>query len=278
MPLNRQSLSFRPATGEDAPAVAALYRRSGLPGAPADPGLFERMVQTGNAFLVAEADQAVHGAVRLWDDEGIGWFDFLVSGRPWAGLELVRAVERRCQDRGLRLVRAKCPENGLLPDYFARFGYLPIGRGTDDRGEPELLLERRLPLLTVREQRRTDAAAIGSLTGEDPWVFEQGARPGWFVAADGDRVVGVIQCAATRSGIARISEPLVLDAYRGRALEVWMVDRAALYAETNGFHTAEIDAAPPLERYRRELEDRYWQREGDTWRRVFFTPRASEDD
>lgn len=270
--------SFRLATSEDAPAVADLYARSRLAGAPASPGDFERLVQTGNAFLLAEREGRIEGAVRTWDEEGIGWFDLLVSARPWAGAELVRAVERRCQDRGIRLLRSRCPDTPLLADYFGWLGHLPIGRGTADDGTPELLLERRLPLLTVREQRRADAEAIGRIAGHDPWVFEQGALPGWFVAADGDRVVGVISCTDSGGGLARVSPPVLLAEYAGRGLDLWMVDRAAEYAETHGFHTAEMEAVPSLEAIRKGLEDRYWVREGATWRRVFFTPKPRDED
>ncbi len=268
----------RVADTEDAEAMADLYRSSTLAGAPAARGLVERLMQTGNAFLVADDDPFLDGAVRFHEEEGIGWFDLLVSARPWAGAELVRAVERRFQDRGLRLSRAYAPESRALQEYFARLGYLPIGRRTTGTGESELLLERRLPLLTVREQRRSDAAAIGELTGEDPWIFEQGARPGWFVASDGDRVVGVTQVAETGKGLARIRVPVLAEGYSGRGLEVWMLDRAATYAETNGFHTAEIDADPALDHERKVLEERYWVREGSAWRRVFFTPKSADDD
>jgi GNAT superfamily N-acetyltransferase len=273
------AFSYRPADPDDAQQVAALYRASGLGDAPAAATLFLQLVQTGHAFLVAERGAELTGAVRTRDEEGIGWFDLLVSAEPWAGAGLVRAVERACQDRGIRLVRARCPDAFPLPDYFGRLGYLPIGRQVDEAGEPELLLERRLPLLTVREQRRSDAEAIGQLIDEDPWVFEQGARPGWFVASDGDRVVGVIQVADGGAGLARVRAPSLLPSYRGRNLELWMLDRAATYAETNGYHSAMVPADPNLDALRRGLEDRYWQREGDSWRRVFFVPRpAGEDD
>lgn len=270
--------TFRLATGDDGPTVAALYRDAGIPGAPTASGDFERLVQTGNSFLVAEAEGRIDGAVRSWDEEGIGWFEHLVSARPWAGAQLVRAVERGCQDRGIRLLRCRCPDVGIFGDYFGWLGHLPIGRGTDAAGEPELLLERRLPLLTVREQRRADAAAIGKVAGLDPWVFEQGALPGWFVAADGERVVGVVSCADAGHGLAQISPPRLVAGYGGRNLELWMIDRATDYAETNGFHTAEMGAAPGLQGVSKGLEDRYWVREGELWRRVFFTPRAEEDE
>jgi ribosomal protein S18 acetylase RimI-like enzyme len=272
------TFSFRLATTDDARAAATAYEGSGLPGAPASPAEFERLTQTGHAFLVAEAEGRVFGAIRVREDEGIAWFDLLVSRRPWAGAQLVRAVERRAQDRGIRLVRAVCPDGGILPDYFARLGYLPIGRHRSAAGQAELLLERRLPLLTVREQRRSDAQAIASLTGEDPWVFEQGARPGWFVVSDGDRVVGAIQVRDGGSGLARMTVPALLPGYRGRQLELWMLERAATYAETNGYHTAEVEAVADLDPLKREMEDRRWFREGGIWRRVFFTPRVEEDD
>lgn len=267
----------RLAESDDAEAMADLYAASGLAGAPASAAEVELMLQTGHAFLVAEDGPYIDGAVRFHEDEGIGWFDLLVSARAWSGVELVRAVERYFQDRGLRLARAHINEHPPLTEYFARLGYLPIGRRTGDDGTPELLVERRLPLLTVREQRRSDAAAIGELTGEDPWVFEQGARPGWFVASDGDRVVGVTHVADAGGGLARIRPPVLAAGYEGRGLELWMLDRAATYAETNGYHTAEVSTGERLEGSRKGMEDRYWLRDGAVWRRVFFTPRSDDD-
>jgi GNAT superfamily N-acetyltransferase len=273
------AFSLRIATTDDATAAAALYARSGLPGAPTSPAQFELMTQTGHAFLVAESGTAIAGLVRFHDDEGITWFDLLVSTVPGAGRALIHAVIRGAQDRGVRLARSRVPDRWPLPEYFSRAGFLPIGRESDpDSGEPLLVVERRLPLLTVREQRRADASAIGELTGEDPWVFEQGARPGWFVAADGDRVVGVISCRDAGGGLARISEPVLRDEYRGRTLEVWMIERAALYAETNGYHTAELPATPSLDRLRKELEDRLWYLDGDRYVRAFRTPPSQFDD
>lgn len=271
--------TFRLATTDDAAAAAALYARSGLANAPRSAGEFELMTQIGHAFLVAETTDGLAGVVRFHDDEGITWFDLLAAVVPGAGRELISAVVRGAQDRGIRLARSRVPGRWPLPEYFARQGFLPIGRESDaETGEPLLLVERRLPLLTVREQRRADAAAIGELTGEDPWVFEQGARPGWFVAADGDRVVGVIACRDAGGGLARVDEPVLRDAYRGRNLEVWMVERAALYAETNGYHTGELPAAPSLERVRKELEDRLWYREGDRYVRTFREPPSPFED
>ena len=116
------------------------------------------------------------------------------------------------------------------------------------------------------------------MLGEDPWVFEQGARPGWFVASDGEKVVGVIQAAGMGHGVARVSVPVILAGYGGRGIEAWMVQRAAEYAETNGFHSAEMDASPVLAGSRKALEDRYWVLDGSAWKRVFFTPRSGEYD
>ncbi len=271
-------IEIRSAVAEDAGTLAALYAESELADAPNTVAKFDVMTQTGHAFLVATLDEQTVGAVRFHDDEGIGWFDLLVSSRPWAGAELVRAVQRGCQDRGIRLVRLRCRDERILEDYFGRLGYLPIGRSLDEAGNPDLLLERRLPLLTVREQRRTDAEAIGEFTGEDPWVFEQGARPGVFVASDGDKVVGLIQCSDAGGGAVNFTAPKLRSEYRGRNLEAWMVARASTYAETNGYHTAEMPAEPSLDSVGKALEDAYWIREADRWRRVFFTPSRSEED
>ena len=271
--------TFRPATSEDAPAAAALYGGSGLARAPRSAAEFELMTQVGHAFLVAETGGRLAGVVRFHDDEGITWFDLLAAVVPGAGRALIGAVVRGAQDRGIRLARSRVPGRWPLPEYFARQGFLPIGREADsDSSEPLLVVERRLPLLTVREQRRADAAAIGELTGEDPWVFEQGARPGWFVAADGDRVVGVSACRDAGGGLAAISEPVLRDDYRGRTLEVWMIERAALYAETNGYHTAELPAVPSLDHLRKELEDRSWYRDGDRYIRTFREPPSQFED
>lgn len=218
--------------------------------------------QTGSALLVADDAEGVAGLVRWWPDEGVAWLDLLVSAAPWAGAALVAAVERRAQDAGLRLVRLSAPDRSGLEAYFGRLGYLVVMRAPSaDGGTPQVTMEKRLPLLTVREQRRTDAAAIAALTGEDPWVFEQGPRPGWFVLADGDRIAGAV--AVRDAGAARaVVRGLWLEArYRGRGLERWMAERAAQYAETNGFALVELPATG-LEPLRRAFEDARWFLEG----------------
>lgn len=270
-PIRSRRFHARPATPDDAEAAAALYRdrAAGLPGAPLSGGEFERLIQTGNAFLVAERGGGIAGAARYWEDDGIGWLDLLVSGQAGAGPELLRAVERRSQDRGLRLVRMRVLEASRLPDVFARFGYLPISREREPDGAVMLVLEKRLALLTVREQRREDAAAIGELTGEDPWVFEQGTRPGWFVAADGDRVVGVIGVRDAKGGLARLSDLAIRPEYGGRNLDVWMIERAATWAETHGYHSAELADTEGLRPLRRALEDRRWHIEGEVYVKRF---------
>lgn len=252
----------RPLSEDDAPAARALLAARAPHGWRAELDPFV-LAQTGSNVLVAACDGAIAGIVRWWtDDEGIAWFDLLASDRAGAGRTLVRAVGRSAQDAGLRVVRCAVPEDGPLDAYFGRMGYLPVGRRTAD-GASEFVLERRLPLLTVREQRRTDAAAIGAVTGDDPWVFEQGARPGWFVASDGDTVVGVVGVRDAAPGVAAITPPVLLPGYEGRSLEAWMIERAALYAETNGYHSATVAATPALRRLQRDLEDRRWFAEGD---------------
>ncbi|MGH2633408.1 MAG: GNAT family N-acetyltransferase [Tepidiformaceae bacterium] len=266
----------RVASAEDGSAVAALYQQSrpALTEAPADASAFEVMAQTGHAFLVAVQDGVVHGAVRFHDDDGIAWLDLLVADVPGVGRRLLRAVETGAQDRGLRLVRTRVPEGSRLPGVFGRWGYLPVAReaapGGTSAGGAQLVLEKRMALLTVREQRRSDAAAIAALTGEDPWVFEQGARPGWFVAADGDRVVGTINVHDAGGGVAEFREPALLEPYQGRGIEVWMVERCAIYAETNGFHTAELPLTPRTDAHRKALEDRFWERGSERFVRRFL--------
>lgn len=267
------ALSIRPASIEDGEGVAALYGKvaAELPGAPRTPAEFELMAQTGHAFLVALVDDVVHGAVRYHDDDGIAWLELLAADVPGVGRRLLRAIETGAQDRGLRLVRMRVREDSRLPAVFGRWGFLPIAReGGPGNGSPVLVLEKRLALLTVREQRRGDAAAIGALTGEDPWVFEQGARPGWFVAADGDRVVGAIGVRDADGGVAVFREPALSEAYRGRGIEVWMIERCALYSETNGYHTAELPLTPITEGQRKALEDRFWERGADRYVRRFL--------
>ncbi len=260
--------TIREAGAEDAAALAELYAGSGLAGAPGDAAEAARLLQTGSAFLLAEDAAGIAGAVRWREEEGVAWFDLLRSLEPWAGAELVRAVGRAAQDRGLRLARCMAPDTPGMAAYFGRLGYLPIGRAWGEAGQPLAMLERRLPLLTVREQRRSDAAAIGQLTGADPWVFAQSARPGWFVAADGERVVGVVGVADAGGGVARISGPVLEPAYGGRGLEVWMAERAREWAETHGFRSCELEAGPVMGRHRKALEERLWVLDGEVFRRV----------
>jgi GNAT superfamily N-acetyltransferase len=222
-----------------------------------------RLAQTGNRLLVAEDLDGIAGVVRWRDEDGVGWLDLLVSGVTRAGRALVRAVEQTMQDRGIRFLRMRVPGDGPLAEYFGRMGYLPVAHEGGQRSQ--VVLEKRLPLLTVREQRRSDAAAIGALTGEDPWPFEQGVRPGWFVLADGERVVGAIAVRDPKTGVAEVCEPALDDAYRGRGLEVWMLERAAIYAETNGFHTIQVAATKAIDGYERDLEERRWFKDGDLY-------------
>ena len=165
--------AIRTADSDDAPELAELLAEAFAesdacypePEPPSAADLAVRM-QTGEAFLLAEDADGVAGVVRRSEDEGIASFDLLASCEAGAGRALVRAIEARAQDGGLRLVRAKLPDETRLADYFAGLGYLPIGRANEAfRGEhvPILTVERRLPLLTVREQRRGDADAIAAL-------------------------------------------------------------------------------------------------------------------
>ncbi|MCC7365606.1 MAG: hypothetical protein IT303_14670 [Dehalococcoidia bacterium] len=249
---------------DDTPAAQALLDR--LRPCGYEPGMeLAVLAQTGHRIIVALDGAQVAGLVRFREDEGIAWFDLLCGDVVGAGRELVRAVGRVAQDRGLRLSRANVPEDSRLPDYLGRLGYGPIGRVKGPGGAPWLTVERRLPLLPVREQRRSDAAAIGALTGEDPWVFEQGTRPGWFVLADGDLVAGVVAAKADRTGQAEARVPVTRPGYGGRGLEVWMLERAATWAETNGATSIRVPVAPVLEPLKRELEDRRWFREGDVF-------------
>lgn len=268
----RGRFRVRAAGPEDAEALAELYAGTALTGAPGDAAEAARMLQTGSVFLLAEDEHGIAGAVRWWDEDGVAWFDLLRSLEPWAGAELVQAVGRAAQDRGLRLARARIPDAEGLRAYFARLGYLPAGRVVDEQGRPLLVVERRLPLLTVREQRREDAEAIGALLGIDPWPFAQGRRPGWFVAADGERVVGAIGVTDAGGGVARVSEPAVAPGYGGRGLEVWLVERARQWAESNGFHTCELPLTPLTRGLRRELEDRLWWLEGERFTRRVSVP------
>jgi ribosomal protein S18 acetylase RimI-like enzyme len=257
------SFTIRPFQPGDAAAIDDLWRQAfarfqdDFPGA--GPSLAfgaARLAATGSAILVAEADPpaVIFGAVRHGDEEGVGWLDLLAATRPFAGRELVREVERRSQARGLRTVRLVIPANGSLEAYFARLGYHEVAVSASG----QRTLERRLPLLTVRAQRRTDAAAIAALANVDPWPFEQGVRPGWFVLADGERVAGVVAVRESGLGEAVVHTLALVPAHRGRGLEPWMLTRAASWAVTNGFHTVAVDAALVAQVSERDLEDLGW--------------------
>ncbi|MEO9254230.1 MAG: GNAT family N-acetyltransferase [Tepidiformaceae bacterium] len=289
---NVNGFNVRAAGPDDASDVASLYARvashprrrasrGALAAAPLTQAAFEVMIQTGSAFTVAEHEERIAGAVRWHDDDGIAWFDLLVADIAGAGRTLTRAMEMGAQDRGMRLIRCQAPDDSKLPDAFQRWGYLGVARVNVEVGTERvsmLVLEKRLPLLTVREQRRADAAAIGELTGEDPWVFEQGSRPGWFVASDGDSVIGVISVRDAGAGTATITVPILRAEYRGRGIEVWMIERSATYAETNGYHTAELALTEAMDSQRRLLEDRFWQREPPLYVKRFASNRREDDE
>ncbi|MEP7214755.1 MAG: hypothetical protein ABI782_00795 [Anaerolineaceae bacterium] len=255
-----RSFEIRPVNADDVDAGEAFYAAANVRLL----GPLAVLLQTGNAFLaVYDRTGVLRGMVRFWDEDGTGWLDLLVSTAPGAGRALIRGVERLAQDHGIRFVRLAVPEASALPPVMQRWGYRPVGhREDDDSGKALRMLvhEKRLALLTVREQRRADAPAIGELTGEDPWIYEQGTRPGVFVAADGDNVVGFVSVRDSGGGLALITDPVLLETYRSRGLELWMIERSATYAETNGYHTAHVGATPVLDGYRRELEDRLWHR------------------
>ena len=257
----------RPLTPDDASSADDAVREA-FEGLETDfPGCEEALArglllltQTGSHVLIAEDAAGFAGVVRWWDDDGIAWFDLLTAAAVWAGLALLREVERSAQEQGLRLVRVHIPEDGALEGYFWRAGYREVGR---EGGQ--LLLERRLPLLTVRAQRRADAAGIAALTGADPWPFEQGARPGWFVLADGERICGTAAVREVSPGMALVHSIELDEAHRGRGIETWMLERAAEWAETHGAFAVETEAAIIPDALERDLEDRGWFREGERY-------------
>ena len=278
----RRVFEIRPVSADDTAEGEAFYADAGV----SLPGLLALLLQTGSAFLAAyDGSGRLRAMVRHWDEDGTGWLDLLVSTEAGAGRALIRGVERLAQDHGIRFVRLAVPEASPLPPVVQRWGYRPVGHREDDQaGKPLRMLvhEKRLALLTVREQRRADAPTIGELTGEDAWVYEQGGRPGVFVAADGDTVIGFVSVRDAGGGLAQISDPKLLETYRGRSLELWMIERSATYAETNGYHTAHVVASPVLDGYRRDFEDRFWHREEvegtATYVRRFRDLDASHDD
>jgi len=257
----------RKAAADDVPAIArvlnhVLSRRTDCDWAfsAVDEQSLAVLTQTGYNMLVATWRGHVVGIVRTWDEEGIGWFDMLASSRTGAGMALLRAVEQSAQDAGLRLARLRVPDGSSFADAFQRWGYLPVSHVAAGSSR-FLVMEKRLPLLTIREQRREDAEAIARLSGRDPWFFEQARRPGWFVVADGDRVAGIISVREADSGVAGVEPPVLLSEYQGRRLELWMIARAAMHAETKGFHTATLPATEDLRPFERDLEDAQWHRE-----------------
>jgi len=271
----------RPAEPPDAAAAAAVLREAyggDLDGCPAaaeaaDAERLAVLIQTGSTVLVAEDAGAIAGVVAWHHEDGSAVIDFLASVRPRAGRALLRTVERRAQDRGLRLARIAVVEGSRAEAAFAFWGYTPVARRSDGP-RPLLVLERRLPLLTVREVRRSDAEALAALTGRDPWFFAALAPPGWYAAADGERVVGAVW-AERRGSSWQVGGPLLLEAYRGRGLEVWMLERAAQYAAMHGAQHIRAAASPLLTPLARDLEDRGWRREGDAFVRdlLAFPPR-----
>lgn len=263
-------VNLRPFTPADAGESDALLRVAFQDAVGAPPAMEAtlaagtlRLSQSGSNLIIAHIGQTIVGIVRWWEEEGIAWGDLLASRSPGAGRGLVHAVERAAQDGGWRLLRANIPDRFPLPDYFARLGYFPVARAPQG-----LVVEKRLPLLTVREQRRQDADAIEAITGEDAWPFAQGRRPGWFVLADGERIAGVVAARQGRDGTAEVIHLVLEGAYKDRGLEAWMLDRVATWAETAGCHTVLAARSPELDALSLRLEASRWFLDGARYRRT----------
>ena len=253
---------------ECAAVLAACYT---LP--PATATDLAGWMQTGTTLFVALREDRVCAMVRHWSDEGIDWFDLLASTWPWGGVALIRHLGHFAQDRGIRLVRTVAPDEPAFEGYFGYSGFRPVGRRTGPDGEALLVFERRVPLMTVREIRRSDADDLARLTGGDPWDFQYTLRPGWFVLSDGDRFAGYVRVREAGRGVGEISPPVVLEGYEGRRLELWMIERAAYYAETNAYHTLTLALTPSLQALRLDLEAAGWVREGEgMFRRLAQAP------
>lgn len=265
--LPRRRFTISRVTPDDAAACADVLRSRLGAGAPSGPDI-AGWVQTGREAFAAQAAGTVAAMVRHWSDEGVDHFDHLASVRPWAGLALVRFLGRYAQDRGIRLVRTTAPDEPIFEDYFGYSGFRPIRRVPGEEGGDRLVFERRVPLLTVREMRRSDAVDLARLTGGHPWDFEQRIRPGWFVLADGDSFAGFVAIRETTPGGGLIGMPVLLEGYGGRRLELWMIERAVHYAETHGIRSLELPAEPELEAVGRDLEDAGWVRSGQNWSRA----------
>lgn len=218
-------------------------------------------LQTGHACLVAVDGETVVGAVEWWIAEDIASFELLCSVRAGAGRSLVTAVEILAQDEGARLSRCEAPAGDILEDYFSWLGYLPVASETRD-GTEWLTFERRLPLLTIREQRRSDAQDIAAMTGRDAYPFEMSPRRGCFVASDGEQFVGVAWLTGEGSE-GRVEGPWLLPAYEGRGLEQWFLRRLAYHARHGGYHTVRVGATDALVAIGRELEDLRYFRSGE---------------
>lgn len=253
-------------TPDEAAECAALLDGR-FPGETSTSAEIAGWMQTGWEVFGARAEGVLAAVARHWSEEGIDHFDHLASARPWAGLALVRFLARHAQDRGIRLVRTEAPDEPVFEDYLGYSGYRPVGRREAADGSALLVFERRVPLLTVREMRRSDADDLARLTGSHPWDFEQRIRPGWFVLADGDSFAGFISVKETTPGLGMVANPVLLEGYSGRRLELWMVERVAHYAETHGIHSLELATDGAIESLARDFEDAGWARSGDVWSR-----------
>ena len=133
--------AIRSADRDDAPELAELlavaFAGSNAcypePEPPSEADLAVRM-QTGEAFLLAECEGRVVGAVRRSEAEGIAGFDLLASREAGAGRALIRAIEGRAQDGGLRLVRARLPDERGWPTTSRRSATCPSAAPTRSFG------------------------------------------------------------------------------------------------------------------------------------------------
>ncbi len=257
---------MRGATLDDVPALAELISTAygdllhayHAAAEAADPRQLALLLQTGAEMLVAEDGRGLAGTVRWWREEGVAWFDLLASVRPGAGRALVRAVERLAKEIGLRVSRAAVLEGTRAERAFLFWGYHPVQR-RQEQGRSFLVMERRLPLLTVREARREDADVLSQLTGRDSWFFATMRPPGWYVAADGDTIVGVCWVERGSGSTWSVGGLVVLPEHEGRGLEAWLLEWAAFFAATHGAEYLRAPRSPLLERHAPELEAHGWR-------------------
>jgi ribosomal protein S18 acetylase RimI-like enzyme len=129
-------LTIRPATAEDEPQVAALWRASNLVTSYNDPSKdfhFARAKPGSDILVGLDADEVLVGSVMVGHDGHRGWLYYVAADphhrNQGIGRSMVEAAEQWLKDKGVVKVLLLVREtNTQVVDFYEHLGFEAIPR------------------------------------------------------------------------------------------------------------------------------------------------------